>query len=91
MRHTRSLSELWVADAREEWHLQSPLSWREMHDHGPDSMPLQSPFVGICSCVENIHIPGIDVVGGWRTGCGSHPPSAERVEDLEESVWSVVR
>ena len=40
---------------------------------------------------EDIHIPGIDVGGGWRTGCGSHPPSAERVEELEESVWSVVR
>ena len=40
---------------------------------------------------EDIHIPGIDVVGGWRTGCGSHTPSAERVEELEESVWSVVR
>ena len=40
---------------------------------------------------EYIHIPGIDVGGGWRTGCGSHPPSAERVEELEESVWSVVR
>ena len=38
-----------------------------------------------------IHIAGIDVGGGWRTGCGSHPPSAERVEELEESVWSVVR
>ena len=36
-------------------------------------------------------IPGIDVGGGWRTGCGSHPQSAERVEELEESVWSVVR
>ena len=35
--------------------------------------------------------PGIDVGGGWRTGCGSHPPSAERVEELEESVWSDVR
>ena len=33
----------------------------------------------------------IDVGGGWRTGCGSHPPGAERVEELEESVWSVVR
>ena len=32
-----------------------------------------------------------EVGGGWRTGCGSHPPSAERVEELEESVWSVVR
>ena len=21
---------------------------------------------------EDIHIPGIDVGGGWRTGCGSH-------------------
>ena len=42
----------------------------------------------------SIHIAvliGIDVGGGWRTGCGSHPPSAERVEELEESVWSVVR
>ena len=38
-----------------------------------------------------IGLPGIDVGGGWRTGCGSHPPSAERVEELEESVWSVVR
>ena len=38
-----------------------------------------------------IHIPGIDVGGRWRTGCGSHPQSAERVEELEESVWSVVR
>ena len=26
-----------------------------------------------------------------RTGCRSHPQSAERVEELEESVWSVVR
>ena len=40
---------------------------------------------------EDIHIPGIDVGGGWRTGCGSDPPSTERVEELEESVWSVVR
>ena len=40
---------------------------------------------------EDIHIPGIDVGGGWRTGCGSHPPSAERVQELEESVWSIVR
>ena len=39
---------------------------------------------------EYIHIHGIDVGGGWRTGCESHPPSAERVEELEESVWSVV-
>ena len=38
-----------------------------------------------------INISGIDVGGGWRTGCGSHPQSAERVEELEESVWSVVR
>ena len=30
--------------------------------------------------LKDIHIPGIDVGGGWRTGCGSHPPSAERVE-----------
>ena len=40
---------------------------------------------------EDIHIPGIDVGRGWRTGCGSHPQSTERVEELEESVWSVVR
>ena len=40
---------------------------------------------------EYIHIPGIDVGGGWRTGWGSHPQSAERVEEREESVWSVVR
>ena len=40
---------------------------------------------------EDIHIPGIYVGGGWRTGCGSHPQSTERVEELEESVWSVVR
>ena len=37
-----------------------------------------------------IHLHGetvkIDVGGGWRTGCGSHPQSAERVEELEESV-----
>ena len=40
---------------------------------------------------EDIHISGIDVGGGWRTGCGSHTSSAERVEEMEESVWSVVR
>ena len=39
----------------------------------------------------DIHIPGIDVGGGWTTGCGSHPQSAEQVEELEASVWSVVR
>ena len=31
-----------------------------------------------------------NVGGGWKTGCGSHPPSADRVEELGESVWSVV-
>ena len=41
--------------------------------------------------IEDIHIPGIDVGEGWRTGCGSYPPSAERVEELEERVWSVMR
>ena len=40
---------------------------------------------------EDIHTPRIDVGGGLTTGCGSHPLSAERVEELEESVWSVVR
>ena len=33
----------------------------------------------------------MDVDGGWRTVCGSHPQSAERVEELEESLWSVVQ
>ena len=36
---------------------------------------------------EYIHIPGIYVGGGWRTGYGSHPQSAERVERL---VWERV-
>ena len=40
---------------------------------------------------EDIHIRGINIGGGWRTGCGSHPQSAERMEELEENVWSVVR
>ena len=40
---------------------------------------------------EDIHITGIYVGGECRTGCGSHPHSAEPVEELEESVWSVVR
>ena len=43
------------------------------------------PFTG-----RDIQIAGIVVGGGWRTGCGSHPLSAERVEELEESAWSVV-
>ena len=52
----------------------------------------RDPFTGRYSKEsEYIHIPGIDVGGGCRTGCGSHPPIAERVEKLEESVWSVVR
>ena len=29
--------------------------------------------------------------GWWRTGCGSCQQSTKRVEELEESVWSVVR
>ena len=49
----------------------------------------RDPFIGRDS--KDIHILWIDVGGGWRTGCGSHPQSAERVEELEESVWSVVR
>ena len=40
---------------------------------------------------EYIHLPGIDVGGRWKTGCGSHPQSSELVEKLEESVWSLVR
>ena len=38
-----------------------------------------------------IHLPGIDVGGRWKSGCGSHPQSSELVEELEESVCSVVR
>ena len=52
----------------------------------------RDPFTGRDSKVsEYFHIPGIDVGGGWRTGCGSHPPSAVRVEELEESAWSILR
>ena len=40
---------------------------------------------------EDIHIPGIDFGRGWITEGGSHPHSAERVEELEESVWSILR
>ena len=36
--------------------------------------------------IEDIHIPGIYVGGGWITGCGSHPQSAELVEELEECL-----
>ena len=36
---------------------------------------------------EDIHILiGIDVGGGWRTGCGIHQLNVERVEELEEGV-----
>ena len=41
--------------------------------------------------VNTFTLPGIYVGGGWRTGCGSHPQSVERMEELEESVWIVVR
>ena len=40
---------------------------------------------------EDIHLPEIDVGGGWKTECGSHPHSSELMEELEESVCSVVR
>ena len=40
---------------------------------------------------EDIHIPGIYVGGGWSPGCGINTQSAERVEELEESVWRFVR
>ena len=40
---------------------------------------------------DDIQISRIDVGGGWRTGCGSHPRSAERVKVLEYIVGSVVR
>ena len=29
---------------------------------------------------------GIDICGWWKIRCGRHPYSAERVEELEESV-----
>ena len=52
----------------------------------------RDPFTGRDSKEsEAIHMPGIDVGGGWRTGCGSHTHSAERMEGLEERGWSVVR
>ena len=38
---------------------------------------------------EYIQISAIDVVGGGKTGCRSHPQSAERLKELEENVWSV--
>ena len=39
----------------------------------------------------DVKIAGIDVGGWWRTGCGSHPHSAEWMEELEESVWRDMR
>ena len=36
---------------------------------------------------EDIHLTGIDVGGGWKTGCGSHPHSSELMEELERSVY----
>ncbi len=30
-------------------------------------------------------------VDRWRTGCGRQPQSAERMEELVDSVWSVER
>ena len=38
---------------------------------------------------EHNHIYAIDVVGGRKTGCRTHPPSAERLEELEKNVSSV--
>ena len=54
----------------------------------------QSPYpftVGLRDSKENEHIQiyAIDVVGGRRSGCRTHPPSAERLEELEKNVWSV--
>ena len=51
----------------------------------------RSSYRGDIKESEDIHTPRIDVGGGLRTGWGSHPLSAERVEELEESVWGVVR
>ena len=38
---------------------------------------------------EHNHISATDVVGGRITGCRTHPQSAERLEELENNVWSV--
>ena len=38
---------------------------------------------------KHIKISAINVVGGRRTGYRSHTRSAERLEELEENVWSV--
>ena len=31
------------------------------------------------------------LVDRWRTGCGRQPQSAERMEELVDSAWGVVR
>ena len=37
---------------------------------------------------KHIKISAINVVGGRRTGYRSHTQSAERLEELEDNVWS---
>ena len=59
----------------------------------------QRRVLGLCTpCMVTINVDHVDILrklGEWRRameerGCGSHPQSAERVEEPEESVWSVV-
>ena len=47
------------------------------NEHQDSEIHLQGETV---KRVKDIHIPGIYVGRGLRTGCGSHPQSAEWVE-----------
>ena len=47
------------------------------------------PLTGRNSRPIPAKIYAIDVVGGGKTGCRSHPQSAERLKEREENVWSV--
>ena len=67
MRRTRSLSELWVADEREEWHLRSSLSWPNMHDRGPDYKPVQSVWRDMfLRCVSGAIFPDACLIKRWK-------------------------
>ena len=66
----------------EEWR-------REMEERGLKIIRRKTEYLGCnghqvtgiySKASEDIHIHVIDVGGGWRTGCGSHPHSAELVE-----------
>ena len=62
------------------------IGWRQLHFSwaypltGRDSTGKES---------KHIKISAINVVGGRRTGYRSHTRSAERLEELEDNVWSV--